>query len=139
MLNLRLLCSCYLFALEDGFQLDVKLQTMILTHNKDSYIILKLQKNSYIEYTHAIRYPTAWHLTKCHLTPRCSLLRRAIFALKILQQLHGFSSHDDLLQHRFQKRDHSVLPAWRGLVTARTGTGIITHLLFILCLFWHTI
>lgn len=55
MLNLHLLCSCHLFALEDGFQLDVKLQTMTLTHNKDSYIILKLQKNNYIEYIHAIR------------------------------------------------------------------------------------
>lgn len=72
-------------------------------------------------------------------TSGCGLACGALCTLQVLQQLHGLASHYDLLQDRFQEGHHGVLLAGEPLITARTGTSIITHLFFIFCLFGYTV
>ena len=67
------------------------------------------------------------------------LARGAVPVLQVLQQLHGLAGHDDVLQDGPEEGHHGVLPAAGPLLTARARAGIVTHFLFVFCLFRHTV
>lgn len=45
------------------------------------------------------------------------------FTVQVLEQLHGFSSHDDLLEDGFEEGHHGVLFAAGALISARAAAG----------------
>lgn len=54
-----------------------------------------------------------------------------LFAVQVLQQLHGLAGHDDLFEHGLQEGHHSVLAvaaaAPAGLVASRAPARSVTQ------------
>lgn len=69
------------------------------------------------------------------LTSRRAVSLLSLLAVQVLQELHGLSCHDDLLEDRFEEGHHGVLSAAGALLSSRTSTGSITQsLLAVHCL-----
>lgn len=55
-----------------------------------------------------------------------------LLAVQVFQQLHGFASHDDLLEYRLEEGHHGVLSAAGRLLPTRASTGSVAEPLLVL-------
>ncbi len=80
-----------------------------------------------------------WNVSSLTLTSGGAILVLGLLAVQVLQQLHGFASHDDLLEHRLEEGHHGVLSAAGRLLSARASTGSVAEPLLALHRLRHTI
>lgn len=64
---------------------------------------------------------------KSRITSGGSVGLLGFFTLQVLEQLHGFSSHDDLLEDGFEEGHHGVLSAAGALISTRAAAGRVAQ------------
>lgn len=73
------------------------------------------------------------------ITSGGSLSLLGFFTVQVLEQLHGFPRHDDLLEDGFEEGHHGVLPAAGALVSSGAAAGRVTQPLLAVHRLGHTV